>query len=314
MGRVLVLGSSNTDLVLTTDHLPTEGQTVLGRQFFKAAGGKGANQAVAAARTGAQVVFVGAVGTDEYGNDSLSGLSREGIDVQFVKQVAGIPSGVAMIMVDRQGRNLIGVAAGANSCVDEELINSLPETLFTQADVVVAQLEIPRNAVRAAFERARRSGATTLLNPAPIDRCILDEQLLTLVDILVLNEPEALALCSCSIEAAQDWNQVIDTLLTKGPRAVILTRGKDGYLLGMNDERVSASSYPVRAVDTVGAGDTFVGVLAARMAEDDSLFESARWANAAAALSVTQSGAQPSIPHREAIHALMINDGPDGTP
>lgn len=311
MGSVLVFGSSNTDLVLGTDELPQSGQTVLGHDFYQAAGGKGANQAVAAARAGADVVFVGAVGADEFGNAALEGLRREGIDIQFVRQIPDERSGVAMIMVDREGRNLIGVAPGANACVDADYVRSLPDALFEQAALVVCQLEIPREAVQVALHRARQSGAKTVLNPAPPDRQVVTGPMLTSVDILVLNEHEAVILAGCPSDVGRDWDWIADQLHARGPSAVVLTLGEHGFFLSAGGQRVAAPSHPVRAVDTVGAGDTFVGVLSARLAEGASLVEAAKWANAASALSVTQPGAQPSIPNRAAIQSFMesINVG-----
>ncbi|HMP79743.1 MAG TPA: ribokinase [Pirellulaceae bacterium] len=320
MGTVLVFGSSNTDLVLAVSELPLAGQTVLGKHLAEVAGGKGANQAVAAARTGAEVTFVGAVGMDEFGFQARQGLAREGIDLRFVRQVAGVRSGVAMIMVDQSGRNLIGVAPGANACVDADYIRSLPDSLFESADVVVAQLEIPVEAVRVALQRARQSGKTTVLNPAPPDRRIVNEQMLAFVDILVLNEPEAVLLSDwadpaavstdgSSFEIGDDWGRLADEFHALGPSAVIITFGERGYRLSAAGQRMIASAHAVPAVDTVGAGDTFVGVLAARLAEGASIIESAHWANAAAALAVTQPGAQPSIPNRDAIETLLMSKG-----
>ncbi len=316
MGSVLVLGSSNTDLVLAVDELPQVGQTVLGSHFYQAAGGKGANQAVAAARAGAQVVFIGAVGSDEFGNQALQGLSREGIDVRFVRHVTEARSGVAMIMVDRNGRNLIGVAPGANAAIDADYVRALPDALFDVADVVVAQMEIPLEAVRAAFQRARQAGKTTVLNPAPPDRRIVDQRMLTLVDVLVLNEPEAVLLSDwaypnaissdgSSFDMENEWERLADEYHALGPSAVIITCGERGYRLSAAGQRNTVPAYVVKAVDTVGAGDTFVGVLAARLANGASINESAQWANAAAALSVTQPGAQLSIPNLDAIQAMV---------
>jgi len=315
MGSVLVFGSSNTDLVLTVGDLPQAGQTVLGSRFAEVAGGKGANQAVAAARAGAEVVFVGAIGADAFGNETLRGLGHEGIDTRFVRQVADLRSGVAMIMVDRQGRNLIGVAPGANASVDADYVRSLPDALFDNADVVVAQLEIPRQAVQVAFQRARRAGKTTVLNPAPPDRRIVAEQMLTEVDILVVNEPEAVLLSDMANSIADsgdgdslvvgDWEKLTDVYHGWGPTAVILTLGERGYRLSTAGQRISTPGHAVQAVDTVGAGDTFVGVLSAKLAAGETIIESAKWANAAAALSVTKSGAQPSIPNRQAVQTFL---------
>lgn len=320
MGKVVVFGSANTDLVLTVDELPQPGATVLGQHFFQAAGGKGANQAVAAARAARRdramsgdlvdsVVFVGAVGNDGYGQRTRDDLARESIELHHLRVVPDLPSGVALIMVDRRGCNLIGVAPGANERVDQDYVASLPDSLFQTSRVVLAQLEIPIPAVQAALRRGRAAGAITLLNPAPPDPRVVDCGLLADVDILVLNEHEAAMLGGQATTPDNDWGAVADRFHQWGVPSVVITLGREGFFMSTADRRYAEAGLPVDAIDTVAAGDTFVGVMACRLAEGASVGEAARWGNFAAAISVTRAGAQPSIPHRHEIEALLTRLG-----
>lgn len=313
MASVVVLGSCNTDLVLNTDVLPQSGQTVLGRNYFQAAGGKGANQAVAARRSGADVTFVSAVGDDQFGSDAIERMQQEGVDVSSIRQFENAQSGVAIIMVDGQGRNLIGVAPGANEMVNLDFMRSLHDSLFENADVFVTQWETPRDAVRESLRRAHAAGSTTILNPAPVDPHYTLEDDLSYVQVLVLNEPEAQALSKGLSHDAKkagsdkQLNHLFDHLHQLGANSILLTMGENGYWLSSADQRLKQPAHTVQAVDTVGAGDTFVGALAAKLAEGESLAIAAQWANAAAALSVTKPGAQPSIPSREATDQFLVS-------
>ncbi len=320
MGKVVVFGSANTDLVLRVDELPQPGATVLGQQFFQAAGGKGANQAVAAARAARRecatsgnlvhsVVFVSAVGNDAYGQRTRDELARESIELHHLRVVPDLPSGVALIMVDCQGHNMIGVAPGANERVDQDFVASLPDALFQESRVVLAQLEIPIPAVQAALRRGRAAGAITLLNPAPPDPRVVESGLLADVDLLVLNEHEAAVLGGQVTQPHDDWGAVADRFHQWGVSSVVITLGRDGFFLSTADQRYAEVGLPVEAVDTVAAGDTFVGVMACRLAEGAGVREAACWGNVAAAISVTRPGAQPSIPHRYEIEAMLSRLG-----
>jgi ribokinase len=298
---IVVLGSINTDLVIRGKRLPRPGETVLGGRFFRAAGGKGANQAVAAARAGnGRVAFIGAVGDDAFGQQALNGLKAEGIDCQFVKVVSQQPSGVALILVDQHGENLISVAGGANDCLEPTDVAAISDEVFRHAKVFLACLESPLPAVAAGLRRAKDAHLTTILNPAPANKSVVEQGLLPLVDVLSPNRGEAAVLtgldtCDPAIlpAAARD-------LQARGCRSVIVTLGEDGCLV-VGEQQLAVPSYRVRALDATAAGDTFTGALAVALAEGKSLEAAARWANAAAAISVTRLGAQASIPRRAEI-------------
>lgn len=313
MRRVLVLGSSNTDLILHAERLPKAGETVLGGAFLQAPGGKGANQAVAAARAGAQVTFLGAVGCDDFGAQANANLAAEGIDVAYLKKVAG-PSGVALILVDHHGENLIGVAPGANALFTAEDVANLPEEVFAAPGIFVASLEVPLETVWAGLTRAKEKGWATILNPAPASREVASPQWLRLVDVLVLNETETLLLTS-SVDAGalttlrdaarKSLEERGQELRQAGCQNVVITMGSQGYLLVEESGCAGFAACPVHAVDAVGAGDAFVGVLAAEWAAGVGLRDAAAFANRAAALTVTRPGAQPALPYREEILRFM---------
>lgn len=293
MSRVVVVGSINVDLVVTADRLPRPGETVVGGQFARHFGGKGANQAVAAARAGASVTMVGAVGRDADGDASLAALAAEGIDVSRVRRVDA-PTGVAIIAVDRSGENQIVVASGANAEVSTEdgELHGLPDG----PGVLLAGLEIPMSAVTSAVMAAPRIGLRSVVNPAPGQR--LPASLLATGPILTPNRDELLA-----TSAAADLEAALASLAAAGTQVVAVTLGSEGALLADGDRRVHFPRRPVDVVDATGAGDTFSGVLAAWIADGRSLDESVRAANVAAALSVTQPGARGGMPTHQQIEA-----------
>jgi ribokinase len=295
MSRVVVIGSINVDLVVAADHLPRPGETVLGGRFARHFGGKGANQATAAARAGATVVMVGAVGRDAYGDESLAALSAEGVDVARVRRVDA-PTGVAIIAVAADGENQIVVAPGANAEVSAEdaALNDLPRG----SGVLLTSLEIPIHSVEAALAAATRVGLQPVVNPAPAQR--LPTALLRAGPILTPNRDELLATSGTTdIEAA------LTSLSAAGARAVVVTLGSGGALLADGDRRVAFPALPVAVADATGAGDTFSGVLAAWLAAGRPLDEAVAAANAAAGLSVTQPGARGGMPRRAAIEAAL---------
>lgn len=295
MSRVVVVGSINVDLVVSAGRLPRPGETVLGGRFARHFGGKGANQAVAAARAGASVTMVGAVGRDADGDASLAALSAEGIDVSRVRRVDA-PTGVALIAVDSHGENLIVVASGANAEVvpADASLPGLPDG----AGVLLTCLEIPIESVVAAVRAATRIGMRSVLNPAPAQR--LSDELLALGPILTPNRDELLA-----ISGAMDVESALQLLASAGAGSVAVTLGADGALLAEGARRIDILALAVSAVDATGAGDTFSGVLTAWLAEGRSVEEAARAANAAAALSVTRPGARGGMPARAAIEAAI---------
>jgi ribokinase len=295
MSRVVVIGSINVDLVVAADHLPRPGETVLGGRFARHFGGKGANQAVAAARAGASVIMIGAVGRDPYGEESLAALIAEGIDVSHVRRV-DLPTGVAIIAVAADGENQIVVAPGANaevSSADVEL-----DRLAAGGGVLLTCLEIPVAAVSAAVASAARLGLRAILNPAPGRR--LPAELLAAGPILTPNQDELLA-----ISGAPDPESALASLIEAGAGGVVVTLGSAGALLVERGRRAAFPARQAAVVDATGAGDAFSGVLAAWLAEGRTLDEAVAAANAAAGLSVAQAGARGGMPSRAAIEAAL---------
>ena len=278
-----VVGSSNLDLVATAVALPMPGETVLGHGYAEHPGGKGLNQAVAAARGGARTTFVSAVGDDEAGRRLLQVMEADGIDTAAVVRATGVPTGRALIGVSDAGENSIIVVPGANATVT---VVSLPA-----ASVVLAQLEVPVATVQRAFELARAAGAVTVLNPAPAQS--LPAALLELCDVVVPNEHEVELLGG------------VDALLALGARAVVVTQGSRGATLHRAGGTTHIDAHAVTPVDTTGAGDTFCGWLSARIAAGDALVDALRSASAAAALSTTRAGAVPSIPTATEVAAFV---------
>ena len=299
MAVIVVLGSSNTDMVVPVSRIPGVGETVLGEDLVIAPGGKGANQAVAAARLGAQVRFIGAVGDDAFGEGSLSGLRAEGIDTEHLRTVPGAPSGVALITVDGEGRNAIAVAPGANGRVTADHVREASGAL-SGAGVLLAQLETPLEAVREALRLARDAGCRTVLNPAPAPAEGLPDDVLSLVDVLTPNEGEARALAG---EGSPE--EMARALLGRGVEAVVITLGEEGALVTTREREERLPAHRVRPVDTTAAGDAFNGALAVALAEGRELPDAARFASATAALSVTKRGAQPSMPRRDEVEGLL---------
>jgi len=304
-GEIAVFGSVNVDLVIRGPRLPQPGETVIGGDFHSSQGGKGANQAVAAARAGRQkVTFIGAVGDDDFGRAARESLAREGIDGSLLKTVPDRPTGIALILVDETGENLISVASGANGAFIPEEVDALPQAVFDRAAVLVTNLELPPGSVRRALRRARSCGVTTVLNPAPANQCIVKEGWLTDVDVLTPNRTEAAHLTGFACESEADAIACARELRRLGCRRVIVTLGSKGCVV-VDDEVTTLAAHKVTAVDATAAGDAFTGALAAALAEGRSFREAATWANAAAALAVTKSGAQPSIPSRSEIERLV---------
>lgn len=300
--RVAVVGSSNTDMILRVPKLPGPGETILGGSFSTAAGGKGANQAVAAARAGGRVSFIARVGPDSLGDEALQGFRREGIDVRHVSRDRAQPSGVALILVGGDGENSIGVASGANMRLSPRDIEGA-RAAISAARVVLLQLEIPLAAVLAAAETASRAGAEVILNPAPAQP--LPDSLLRKVTLLTPNETEASLLTGIRVDSVPSAERAAKALQRRGARGVIVTLGAKGALVTCGGATYQVPGFRVSAVDTTAAGDVFNGALAVRLSEGAPLADCVRFAHAAAALSVTRLGAQPSIPSRRQIEALL---------
>ncbi len=296
---LVVVGSSNTDMII---RLPRPGETLLGGAYALAAGGKGANQAVAAARAGGRVTFIARVGRDLFGDQALAGFRRDGLDVRFVRRDRTEPSGVALIFVARNGENCIAVAAGANARLAPADVRKA-RAAIAQASSVVLQLETPLEAVQAAAELAGRTGVRVILNPAPARP--LPDTLLRRVAILTPNETEAERLTGVRVRDAASAAKAADRLLARGVRTVILTLGARGAFMAGPELRRLVPGFKVRAVDTTAAGDVFNGALAVALGEGRPLLEAVRFAHAAAAISVTRPGAQPSAPRRAEIERFL---------
>jgi ribokinase len=299
---IVVVGSANTDMIIQLDRIPKPGETVIGGEFSIAAGGKGANQAVAAARAGGHVTFVARVGDDMFGQQAVEGFVADGIDTGHVRHDPDAPSGVALIFVDERGENSIAVASGANARLTPEDVLSARDAIAS-ADVLVTQLETPLDAVRAAVDLAASQGVRVVLNPAPARA--LGKELLRHVSVLTPNETEAELLTGIAVSNDATALAAAERLHAVGVEAILITLGSRGAFLFDADHRELVPSFAVEAVDTTAAGDVFNGALAVALAEGSPLTDAVRFANGAAALAVTTLGAQPSAPTRDAIQAFL---------
>ena len=302
MTKVVVVGSTNTDMTVRVPRLPAPGETVGGGDFRVTGGGKGANQAVAAARAGATVVFITALGTDDVGNRAIESLTAEGVDMRLVRRVAEAASGIALILVDDAGENVIAVAPGANAQLRPEDLTAL-EAIVEPGDVVLVQLEIPLETVRAAVSLAQRHLARVILNPAPARA--LPEAWVADVSVLTPNEHEAAALTGLEGGTAEAWGRIAAALHARGVRDVLITLGAAGAFVSTEGAVVRLPAFVVDAVDTTAAGDVFNGALAVALTEGRDVIGAARFANAAAALAVTKPGARDSAPSRVDIDAFL---------
>ncbi|KIK88529.1 ribokinase [Pseudomonas sp. W15Feb9B] len=299
--NVVVIGSLNMDLVTRAPRLPKGGETLIGHSFATVSGGKGANQAVAAARLGAQVAMVGCVGNDDYGVQLRDALLAEQIDCQAVSTVAD-SSGVALIVVDDNSQNAIVIVAGANGAMTPAVIDRF-DAVLQAADVIICQLEIPDATVGHALKRARELGKTVILNPAPASRP-LPADWFTAIDYLIPNESEAAALSGLPVDSLEAAESAASQLIAMGAGKVIITLGAQGSLFANGKGFEHFPAPKVKAVDTTAAGDTFVGGFAAALASGKSEAEAIRYGQVAAALSVTRAGAQPSIPTMSDVQAF----------
>lgn len=299
---IVVVGSSNTDMIVKAERIPRPGETVLGGTFAMAPGGKGANQAVAAARAGGHVIFIGRVGRDSFGEAAVAGLAADGIDVTHLAKDAARPSGVALIAVDAAGENSIAVASGANAAVSPLDVRKA-SWAFASARLVLLQLEVPLEAVEAAAGLAAGRRIPVILNPAPARK--LPAALLKRIAILTPNEIEAEILTGIAVKDAASAARAARALRKRGAKTVILTLGARGAYVSGPDFEGLVPGFKVRAVDTTAAGDVFNGALAVAVGEGRPLAESVRFAHAAAALSTTRLGAQPSAPRRAEIERFL---------
>ena len=299
MSKVIVVGSSNTDLVFETPKFPADGETVIGGDFEVISGGKGANQAVSAARAGANVLFLTKVGDDKFGSNAIAVYNREGIDTSFIEKQKGVASGTAMIMVNQNsGENAIIVAPGANNHLNEQNIDEITDQI-TATTTVLCQLEIPLTTVAYLLKQAKSKNALTILNPAPYQEISLE--LLKDVDIITPNETETYGLTGIKLVDQESIERAAFSLLQMVNKAVIITLGDKGvYFISHQQKGQFMPTSKVNAVDTTAAGDVFNGYFAAAL-QDNELETAIKLGMKSATLSVTRKGAQPSIPFRNEI-------------
>lgn len=301
MSTIIVIGSSNTDMVIKSAHLPAPGETILGGEFFMNPGGKGANQAVAAAKLGGEVVFVAKVGDDIFGQEAVQGFKNEGIDTDYIVVDPRNPSGVATIMVDDQGENCIAVASGANGTLSPaDIDNALAR--IDAADVLLMQLETPIPTIDYAASAGSEKWKTVILNPAPAQA--LSDDLLAKLDVITPNETEAEILTGIKVENTTDAEKAALALREKGVGTVIITLGSQGAFVVADSFTGMVPVRKVNAVDTTAAGDTFNGALAVGMANGLPIEAAVEFANKAASVSVTRLGAQASAPRLEELEGL----------
>ena len=303
MSRIVVIGSINTDMVIRSSQLPSAGQTVMGHSFMTTGGGKGANQAVAAARLGADVSLIARIGSDAFGEMSIENFKKEKINIDNIYTDSDAPSGVAFIVVDDRGENIIVVAPGANATLNEKDIQDA-EDVIERAGIVLFQLEIPMRTVAEGIRLAKKHNRIVMLNPAPA--ASIPEQVLHSVDIITPNQTEALTLTGIAVNDEVTAQQACDVLHDKGILTVIITMGEQGAYISSGSYKGLVPGFNAgKVVDTVAAGDTFCAGLAVAIAEGKSLQLAVQFANAAAALSVTKAGAQASIPVRTEVIKLL---------
>jgi ribokinase len=302
MGRVFVAGSINMDVVATAERHPQVGETVAGKEVLYFPGGKGANQAVAAAKLGATTALIGRLGKDAFGAELRAFLEAQEVDVRLVADTADAHTGTAIITV-ANADNAVVVVPGANGMVSPE---DVVQPALSKGDVAVSQFEIPMPAIKAFFQKARAADALTILNPAPARAC--DPELLDLVDILVLNETELGVLANTRVGEDDDISRIVDaakTLDTGAAKVICVTLGSRGVLAIAGNDRHLIPGRKVKAIDTTGAGDCFVGALAAQLASEATLYDALVYANAAASICVQRMGAAPSMPESMEVNEAL---------
>lgn len=297
MKKVIVIGSSNTDMVVCSEHLPKPGETVLGGDFMMAGGGKGANQAVAVAKMGHPVIFSAALGKDIFGDEAVARYKDYGIDTNYIVR-KDIPSGVALILVDSKAQNSISVALGANNELSIEDVMPALETI-EEGDIVLLQLEIPMATVESAIAVAAERGARVILNPAPAAK--VSTEVLSKLYLITPNQTEAELLTGIEVTDEASAIKASEALCALGVKKVVITLGSDGAMLYEDGNSTIIPAHKVNAVDTTAAGDVYNGAMCAALAEGLSLVEALQFATKASAISVSRAGAQPSIPSREEV-------------
>lgn len=301
MSKILIIGSSNIDMVARVAHLPRPGETVGDAVFMQANGGKGANQAVAAARLGGDVMFISCVGDDANGAMLRKQFAADGIDTSELITVADTPTGTALIFVSHDSENCIAVAPGANYALTPDVVEAKAEHIAA-AEYVLLQNEIPQASVALAIEKAYAAGAKAVLNPAPA--MPIDDALLAKLYLITPNETEAQMLTGIAIDTSDDAVRAADALLEKGVQNVIITLGSKGAFVKNSDTQAFVPAFKVEAVDTTAAGDVFNGALLVALSEGKALVDAVRFASRCSSVAVTRMGAQTSVPYRAEIDAL----------
>lgn len=305
-GKLVVLGSINADHILNLKSFPTPGETVTGNHYQVAFGGKGANQAVAAGRSGANIAFIACTGDDDIGESVRRQLASDNIDIAPVRAVKDESTGVALIFVNGEGENVIGIHAGANAALSVAQVEA-EKARIADAQALLMQLESPLESVLAAAKIAHQHQTSVVLNPAPARE--LSDELLALVDIITPNETEAEKLTGIRVENDDDAAKAANALHKKGIGTVIITLGSRGVWVSHDGEGRRGPGFKVQAIDTIAAGDTFNGALVTALLEGTGLAEAIRFAHAAAAIAVTRKGAQPSVPWRKEIDEFLRQQG-----
>jgi ribokinase len=301
---IVVIGSSNIDLVAKSHKIPVVGETLTGSDFFMTPGGKGANQAVAAAKLGANVIFVARLGKDVFAEKSLENFKSVNINTKHIAQLDGVPSGVAIIAIDDNGKNIIIVVPGANGKLFPADVEKASADI-AKAGVVICQLEIPMETVEKAAEVAAKNKVPFILDPAPARA--LSDKLLSMVEVIKPNETEAQTITGIKVTDIGSASKAADWLLAKGVKNVIITLGDKGALIANESGKETIERIKVKAVDSTAAGDAFTGAMAYGLANGSSLKEAAVFANAVAAISVTRFGAQASMPTKQEVDAFIAN-------
>ena len=301
-GKVVVIGSTNVDITMQLDHLPKMGETVTNGEYYQAFGGKGANQAVGAARSGGLVHFVTCLGDDSFSPILLESFIKDNIQTNYIFIETGISTGTALIMTDSQGRNCIGVASGANDCLTPALVDKAISAI-KEADIVLLQCEIPHETNKHVIDLCHKLGKKAMLNLAPARP--IEDAYLSKLYLLVVNETEAELVSGCKVASTLDIEKAADVILKKGPKNVIITLGARGSYAACEDKKFFVESYIVDAVDSTGAGDVFCSSLAVSLTEGKDFESAVKFATSAAAISVTRLGAQPSTPRRIEIDEFL---------
>ncbi len=296
MKKLVVIGSSNMDLVVSTEHFPLPGQTVMGKKFMTNFGGKGANQAVAASLLGGDVIFICKVGNDNYGREMIEKFQKDGIDTQYVTTTDQAATGIAVITVDANGENTIVVASGANGLLKSEDIRNA-EPAISQADVLLMQLETPVEPLCTAARIAHEKGKYVILNPAPAPKAPLPSDLLRHIDLIIPNETEATSITGVEISDLQSAERALEALKKLGAKDAMITLGEKGVLANDDGKVKLFPACKVQAIDTTAAGDTFCGALSVAICQGREMKEAIAFANKAAAYTVQHEGAQCAMPH-----------------